>query len=290
VTIGIPAASASALVQYVGADQGLYERHGFAVQIQQLRSNLAPAALMSKQIQYFAGVDSTMRAAIAGMPVKVVSVTRKAPTFGVVARAGVERVPDLRGKVVGTTAATGSTIYGLKRLLEAHGMALGDVQVLAGGDAPVALQNLLQGLTDAAVLAAPQVFVAQDQGFAMLAYMPDHVQFASNGLAVSDEALQERRDEIQRMIATDIAIVEFIQQNREQAIATLVNRLGVSPEQAARTYDFEVPAYTTDPRLNRADVEASILEELEGSHISALVSPDQAVAFAVAEPVAARAR
>lgn len=288
--IGIPAVSASALVQYLGLDYGLYAQHGFQVDIQQLRSNIAPAALMSKQIDYFAGADSQMRAAIAGMPIKVVSVTRNAPTFGIVTKPGIAGVQDLRGKVVGTTSATGSSVYGLKRTLEAFGMTLDDVQMLPGGDAPVTLQNLTQGLIDAAMLAAPQVFAAQDSGFPMRVYVPDHVQFASNGQAVSDDALAARRDEIERLIAAESAIVAFAQQNRDPTIATLVGRLGVSPEQAARTYDFEVPAYTTDPRLSRADVEASIQEELEAGHITAAVAPEQAVAFPVAEAVYARSR
>ena len=249
-------------MQYLGLDYGLYAQHGFQVDIQQLRSNLAPAAMMSKQIDSFAGADSQMRAAIAGMPIKVVSVTRNAPTFGIVAKPAIAGVPDLRGKIVGTTSATGSSVYGLKRTLEAFGMTLDDVQMLPGGDATVTLQNLTQGILDAAMLAAPQVFVAEDSGYPMRVYVPDHVQFASNGQAVTDIALREKPDEVERLIAAEIAIVNYMKQNREATIATLVGRLGVSPDQAARTYDFEVPAYTTDPRISRSDVEASIQEEL----------------------------
>jgi hypothetical protein len=116
------------------------------------------------------------------------------------------------------------------------------------------------------------------------------VQFASNGQAVTDVTLREQPAEIERLIAAEIAIVNYMKQNREATIATLVGRLGVSADQAARTYDFEVPAYTTDPRISRSDVEASIQEELGEGHITAPVPPEQAVAFQVAEAVYARTR
>jgi len=61
-SIGVASRSASNLVQYAGIEHGIFARHGFDVDVQQLRSTIAPAALQSDQIDYLTGVDSAVRA------------------------------------------------------------------------------------------------------------------------------------------------------------------------------------------------------------------------------------
>jgi ABC-type nitrate/sulfonate/bicarbonate transport system substrate-binding protein len=290
VAIAVPGVGASSLIQYCGVDYGIYAEHGFDVQIQQMRASLAPAALVSNQVDYFTGVETSIRVGASGVPTKVVAVSKKAPTFGLIVRPDIQSVAELRGRPVGAGSATGAAIGGLRRVLEQRGMSIDDVQMVFGADSTATLVNLLQGITDAASLGAPEVFEAQDQGFRMLVYMADQVTFLSNGLAVADETLANRRDEVRQMVMAEIALARFVKANKDRAVGSLVRRLGISPEAAARAYDFEVPALTPDVRVPIEEVEATLRGEVEAGRLSAMIPASRVVAFDLIEEAMAQAQ
>ena len=288
VTIAVPGQGASSLIQYMGVDQGIYAERGFAVDIQQMRANLAPAALVSGQVDYFTGVETAIRVGATGIPVKVVAVSKKAPTFALMVQPEIQSVAELRGRPVGVSSATGAGIGGLRRVLEQRGLTLDDIQVVYGADAQGNLVNLLQGHIVGASLGAPEVFEAVDQRFRMLVYMADQVAFLSNGLVVADQTLSARRDEVRGMVQAEIALALYVKANKEQAVDSLVRRLGITPEAAARAYDFEVPALTPDVRAPIEEVEATLRAEVEAGRVSPTVAPGQVVAFdLIAEALAA---
>ncbi len=289
-TIAVSSVSASNIVQYVGIDHGFYEKYGFRVHVQQMRSSVTPAALVSGQVDYSTGVDSALRVAATGMPIKVVAVDKRAPTFGMIVRPEIERLQDLKGKVVGTSTVGGSNYYALKRTLEAYGMSIQDVQVLVVGDSPVQLQNLLQGTIDATPLSAPAVFQALDQGYQMLVYIPDRVTFASTGLIASDEAIQSHPEEVKKLIVAHVEIIQFIKDHKDAAVEVLARQFDIPTELAAKTYDFEIPAYSTDPRMSPDDVEATVREELAAGHLSERVPLERMVAVGLIEEALAQRR
>jgi NitT/TauT family transport system substrate-binding protein len=288
--VGVSALSATALVQLVGMDYGIYARHGFEVEIQQGRPAVTMAALVGGELDYASGVDSVIRGvAAARLPLKVIAVSKRAPTFGMIVRPEIGSVQELRGKVISVTAATGANMSALNGMLRANGVSPQEVETLIGSDAPVQLQHLLQGLCDAAALSAPGIFEAQDRGYRMLVYAPDVVSFPQTGLVASDERIATRRDEARRMIVANTEIVEFIKANKEQAVESLVRRFGVSRELAAKTYDFEVPAYTADPRLDLREVALIIQEEVEAG-LAAPIAPEMVVAVDLTEEAVRQAR
>jgi ABC-type nitrate/sulfonate/bicarbonate transport system substrate-binding protein len=191
---------------------------------------------------------------------------------------------------VGVGSATGAAIGGLRRVLEQRGMSMDDVQIVYGADSTATLLNLLQGITDGAALGAPEVFEAVDQGYRMLVYMADQVSFLSNGLATADETVSGRRDEARRMVQAEIALARYVKANKEWAVDSLVRRLGITPEAAARAYDFEVPALTPDVRAPVDEVERTLRAEVEAGRLPAMVPPDRLVAFDLIEEAIAAAQ
>jgi NitT/TauT family transport system substrate-binding protein len=283
VTIALSSRSATNLPEYVALDHGIYARHGFDVELRQMQSSIVPAALMSNQLDFSNGIDSAMRASITGMPIKVVVKTYSAPAFGLTVKPEIQSIADLRGRVDGVAARAGAGYYSMKRLLAKHGMSIDEVQVLVVGDSPVQLQQLIQGNIDFANLAVPFVFVAQEHGFRMLSYVPDHISLAISGLVTSDEAIQTRRDEVRRMTAALVEATRFAHAQRDESVASLVKHLEVAPEHAAKAYDFAVPALALDPRLTLDELRATIQEEVENGHVAEAPAPERLVPFDLVE-------
>jgi ABC-type nitrate/sulfonate/bicarbonate transport system substrate-binding protein len=289
-TFALPGLGASSLIQYVGVDYGYYAQDGFDVELSQMQPPLGPPALMSKQADVFTGVETSIRIGATGVPLKVVGVSKKSATFSLIARPGIASVPELRGRTVGVGGRTGASIGGFKRVLQMNGMTIDDLNVLYTDNSNATLQNLVQGITDGAVLGAPQVFEALDQGYPQLIYMADKVTFLSNGLVVSDDMLATRRDDVRTIVAREIALVRLLKANKDIAVETLVRRFGIDPEVAARSYDFEVTALTPDIRVPPEEVEATVREEVEAGRVPAMLPASQLVAFDLIEEAIAQAQ
>lgn len=290
VTIAVPGEGASSLIQYTGIDYGIYAEYGFDVQLQVMRANLGPAALASSQVDYFTGVETSIRVGATGVPIKVVAVSKKAPTFALIVQPEIQSVAELRGRPVGVSSATGAGIGGLRRVLAQRGMSLDDVQLVYGADQAGTLVSLMQGLLAGASLGAPEVFEAVDQNYRMLVYMADQVSFLSNGLVVADQTLTTRRDEVKRMVTAEIALARYVKANKDKSVDSMVRRLGISPAAAARAYDFETPALTPDVRAPSEEVEATLRGEVEAGRLSAMPPPSQFVAFDLIEEAIAAAQ
>jgi ABC-type nitrate/sulfonate/bicarbonate transport system substrate-binding protein len=289
-TFALPGLGASSLIQYVGVDYGYYAQDGFDVELSQMQPPLGPPALMSKQADVFTGVETSIRIGATGVPLKVVGVSKKSATFSLIARQGIGSVPELRGRTVGVGGRTGASIGGFKRVLQMNGMTIDDLNVLYTDNSNATLQNLVQGISEGAVLGAPQVFEALDQGYPQLIYMADKVTFLSNGLVVTDDLLATRRDDVRTVVAREIALVRLLKANKDIAVETLVRRFGIDPEVAARSYDFEVTALTPDIRVPPEEVEATVREEVEAGRVPAMLPASQLVAFDLIEEAIAQAQ
>src|SRR3990172_13090769 len=81
VRLAYPARSLSVLHIQVAREKGIYKKYGLAVEAIQMRPTITVATLLSREIQYVASLGSTVRVALKGAPVKIVTVSLTAPFF-----------------------------------------------------------------------------------------------------------------------------------------------------------------------------------------------------------------
>ena len=74
----------------------------------------------------------------------------------------------------------------------------------------------------------------------------DILRFPYNGLAASIKKLQDRPDEVKRVIRAIVKANGFIRRNRDGAIQVLVNWTKTKPEFAEAAYDSTVNAFSQD--------------------------------------------
>jgi len=70
--IALPAHSVSATAVYVARSLGIFERYGFDPQILVLEPRAALAAMLTGDLDFYAAVGTVGRAALTGVPVRVV--------------------------------------------------------------------------------------------------------------------------------------------------------------------------------------------------------------------------
>ena len=124
-----------------------------------------------------------------------------------------------------------------------------DIKFVAVGAVEGRFIRLIQGLIDAAVLAPPLDSEAQKKGFNILARADEILVFPETGLVAGVKKIQEKPDEIKRVIRAGIKANRYIRGNRDGTIQFIMEWLKVNKEVAAATYDGVAKVYNEDPNL-----------------------------------------
>jgi ABC-type nitrate/sulfonate/bicarbonate transport system substrate-binding protein len=120
--MALPSNTIAATHFYVGRSLGIFENHGFDPQILVLEPRAALAALMTGDLDFYTATGTTTRAALRGVPVRVIMVGLNRPDHVLVASKEITSIDQLRGKVLGgyTAQATVNTV--LIELLRKRGI------------------------------------------------------------------------------------------------------------------------------------------------------------------------
>jgi NitT/TauT family transport system substrate-binding protein len=265
VRLAYPARSLSALHIQVAQEKGIYRKYGFQVEAIQMRATITVAALLSKEVQYVASIGSSVRVALRGAPVKVVTVSLTAPFFSLVSRPNFRTVQDLRDKEIGITGNPGSTNDQVVRMIlrQAGLDPQRDVRLLHLGDPPVLYSAFKGGRFSAISVSLPFPVVAEQEGYKILANAAESIKLPFIGLAVSDETLRSSREQVKRMIRADVEARRYIGREKDQTVDLMMRWLGLSRSVAVRSYELVRPAISQDFNLDRAGIQKLIEMEFE---------------------------
>jgi ABC-type nitrate/sulfonate/bicarbonate transport system substrate-binding protein len=155
-----------------------------------------------------------------------------------VARPGIAKIDDLRGKMLAVdNVATGFT-FALRAVLAGAGLAGGDVTLVERGGTQQRAQVLMAGGCDATLLTPPFDLVAGAAGFSTLARVIDVVGPYQGIAAVARKQwLSDNRDVAVRYARGYRAALAQVIRDRAAAVALLATNLRVAPEIASASYD-----------------------------------------------------
>ena len=120
---------------YVGTRLGLYQKEGLNLEFIVMRTGIHYAALQAGEVDYTTLVTSTIRAAIAGMPVRVVLALNNRQPFFLLSQPEIRDGKQLKGKRIAVSAFGSSTDTGARKILKHFGLdANRDAVMLALGD------------------------------------------------------------------------------------------------------------------------------------------------------------
>jgi len=228
--------------------RGFLKEEGIEAEIIRITGGASAAALSSGDLDY--GTGMTLGGPISGLPVKVVACFVPAPVFALVARPEIKSVQELKGKTVGISTFGGLSIFGARVIAKHFGLDPDrDIKFVAVGAVESRFIRLIQGLIDAAVLAPPLDSEAKKKGFNILARADEILVFPETGLVAGVKKIQEKPDEIKRVIRAGIKANRYIRGNRDGTIQFIMEWLKVNKEVAAATYDGVAKVYNEDPNL-----------------------------------------
>lgn len=242
---------------YFGVKQGIFADENFDVKFATMRTDLAIVALGTGELDYIAHGGAALRAAAQGFPLKLVFALDHKTPFWLVARPQIKNVAQLKGKKIGVSFPGDTPQIILKRFLHRQGIDPDrEVAYVAGQFSPTALQGLLGGVLDAAVLAPPFNVMASEKGLTMLTFLGQSVPDAtsSNGVVTTEQKIKSKPDEVKRIVRASLKSLYAFRQNQTLAIEFLASHFKIPKSIAVKAYPNALDILTLDGQISEEKV------------------------------------
>ncbi len=249
--------------------KGFLKEEGIEAEIIRFSGTVAVAALVSGEADYFTSIVISVRAAIQGLPLKVVASYIQGSPQTLVARSDLRSVRELKGKTVVIGTPGGSPDRNARLMVRHFGLELEkDVKFAPGGLPEGRLARLQQGLIDATVVPVPLDLHARKLGLNVLARAYEIFTYPEGGLVTTTKKIKEKPDEIKRVIRAGIKASRYITANRDGTIQFLMEWQKIDREIATATYEYLSKAINDDGSLPEKGFRLIIEETKELAKVS----------------------
>ncbi len=234
----------------VALKKGFFKEEGLDVEVVQMRVPVMITALSTGDVDYTMVFGSVVRAAIRGLPLRVVAGLLDSSAHALIARPELKSVRDLKGKTLGVESHGASADVVARMMIKHFGIdPEKEMKVIALGPDRARLAALKEDLVDVVVVSPPADSEGKKMGFNVLSRAYELFRFPFIGLGVNVKKIQERPDEVKRVIKALIKANRFIRGNREGAIEVLSQWGRVEKEHAAASYDSTWRVFNLDGNI-----------------------------------------
>lgn len=163
---------------------------------------------------------------------------------------------DLHGATIGSSTLTSGTAFLLRRVLKSHGLKYPRHYTLVnvGGTGP-AFTALSAGRIDAAILAVPINFRAQEMGFNPIGKVTDvFPNYLLSSFSVRRQWAAEHRSEVVRFLKAVLQARKWLDENRKAGAEFLAQELEIKPKLTEKGLDYYLTHNAWEPDLS-IDVE-----------------------------------
>jgi NitT/TauT family transport system substrate-binding protein len=233
-------------------------RHGLKLEIVSMKNgSLAHKALLSGAVD---SVESSPGASILagahGADIKIIGCDWPGVPHGLMVRPGINKIADLKGKMVAVAAPGSLPNLLFKAMLEKEHVAAGDVRVAnLGGDLD-RYKAVLAGVADAGIVAAEFMAVAP-KDIKMLVNghdaLPNYVRLC---LTMTGKTLANRRADAINFVAAEMDALHYTTSHRDETIKLTRDAIHAKP-------DDPRPAYAYDDTLKRHSIDPDVTLPLD---------------------------
>lgn len=237
IRIAIPNASSICCLHLFAAEQWkIFQDNGLAVEIIQMRPQVANAAMVGGEIHYFAGVGpNSVAATLRGLPSRAVWFASDQLIYSLLARPEFKTLRDLRSKRLAVGGLGDTTEVSLRIGLEAAGENPKDFVILGVGN-PNIMSALESGNVEAALLNPPLLYYAKRKGFRDLLDIGAHVKMPLGGLTTLVTTIQNRPAEMRRLMRAMQLAKRNLLQSKEKSVDLMSRVLKLNRETAEDTF------------------------------------------------------
>jgi ABC-type nitrate/sulfonate/bicarbonate transport system substrate-binding protein len=281
--ISIPGPTLSYVPLYYAQEKGGFSQEGLDLHVLVVRGIIGISSLMAGEIDVTCHAGSGFAAALRGIPIKIISVTRDVPIHELIVGPSIASPLDLKGKAVAVGSLEGTAAVMTRRILQAKGLDPQKDVTLLSMDSPARLQSLMTGKVSGAMMTPPSTYLAIDQGYKVLGRGRDYMRFLQTGVVATDTYIKEKRQLLVRFLRAWNRALKFYQDNPEVMVPFIQKKLGVKDAALARRmYDDDAPYILAGGRLSPESTKEILEVGREALKIKDQISADRIFDFSLA--------
>jgi len=235
--------SGSILPLWVGAEAKLFEKHGLQVKPIYLPRAAGRPALLTGDIQiYFSAGPPLVQMRLSGGDIAITSCVSHKLTSKVMVIPSIQKVGDLRGKVLAVANPGSASDFAAKLFIARQGMKLGqDISLIYSGSTSAAFAALVNGRVQGILATAPNDTQAAAAGFKPLLELGDlNIPYAGNCTAAMRSYIAKQPVRMRSFIAGVMEAIAYIRKQPNEAKAVLQKYTRVSnAEGLQHAYDSD---------------------------------------------------
>jgi ABC-type nitrate/sulfonate/bicarbonate transport system substrate-binding protein len=276
--VSAPSKSLTWFPAALAQEKGFFKDEGLDVDFVIMNPRLALQAVISGDVAYTTALGSTIRAAVRGLPLRVVLTICEKPHFALIARPGLTAVEQLKGKILGISSFGASSDTMARAVLNKYKLTPNqDVKILAVGGGLNRLAALKSGAIDATLIEAPYNIMLEQEGFSRMLFVGDIVPSPIAGFGTTVERIQKQAGEIRRLVRATLRAIQFAKSNREESVKSIAKWTGMEIPLAQGSYAMAVDTWAAGGTPGAEALRAT-MEEVQ-RELKLDRAPDAAQAF-----------
>jgi NitT/TauT family transport system substrate-binding protein len=270
---------------HLAAKEGFFAREGLSPEIIVMRTNTGIAALVTGSVDFTTAGGSAMRAAVNGAPLKMVLNINKKADLWILAQKNIQRVDDLRGKMIGVGGNWGTQFYQVLEALRPSGIDR-DVQLVSTGDVANGYLSLQQGNMPAVALTPPYSILAKRQGYRDLIHIGDVVGVSpTTALVTTKDKLEREAQKIRQTIRAVMKAVEFAKTRKAEMVQFIARQYKMERDVSEAVYDALMDTLNPTLWLTDQEIQIELNRIAEQSKMKMTAKPTDVADFAIAKQV-----
>jgi len=240
VIVGLSTLNSRVSPLWVAQERGFFSKNGLEVLLVLTRlSNPSIAGLLAGELQMvYGGANAALAAASNGAELKLIAAMSNRLTYELIARPGINKPEDLRGKRFGTGGIGGSLWMGALLGLENLGLeaARDNISLMIVGDQTNNAQALEAGNIDVTTLDGVYTHRLKQKGFKVIAeFGKANIPFPGQGIVVSRVFLQKQSNIAEAFLKSLVESIQYClaPANKAAVIKTMTARLRIPDPNSA---------------------------------------------------------
>ncbi len=240
VKIGRPSLSMNFMQPLIAHKVGIDRQEGLWVDVIQMQTPVAIAALIAGDVDYTLAFESSVNAVLKGAHLVGIEIYQVKLPQVLVARPEIKTFADLKGKSAAVPDMSSSGLNGFRQILRAHGLNDKDYAMVVVGSEPNRLNSLVTERLQFTWFSPPFHMKALKAGMKALSGPKDFVK-SPNGIAANLKKLKENKEQVKKILRMFLQTNRWIKSHPNETIDFLMSQYKLDRETAASSYDLYVP-------------------------------------------------
>jgi NitT/TauT family transport system substrate-binding protein len=272
VRIAVTGQGVAYLPHQIALVQGFDREAGFDAEIQTLAGNAMFAAVVAGEVDFADSGGSGIRAAAAGLPVRLATCHGVRFLNWMLLAPGVGSVRDLEDKAVAVASVGGDNELIARDLIRKQGGDPSKVQYVGLGASDVRYSALLSGRVGGAIVSSTEAIQARKANLTVAGTPSDLPLACNESVVVAQPAISERPEVIRNYVRAVQRAVQFMQAEREASARILAEWQQLDIDDTLAAYDESQVKVTFS--TDKATGEQAIKNSIEMARSSGDITTD----------------